>query len=195
MRRRKQVPDDFRLTALSALLWYLGDGSLVRKSTKQTSQVITFATHSFPLVGLTNTLKPQLVDILCCASNEVVIQGDRRVVGYPVCGHEIRIPSRYVPRWLQFIGPCPVSSYRYKWDYREGERRLWLEDEIELLRKYWGRIPHVVICTGLGVSYEQARTVAQRQCGIHRGYSNSGKPLNPRPGAEQQFQRDLRTIK
>lgn len=194
---RKQIPVGFRLTPLSGLLWYLGDGSLVRKSTRETSQVITLATHCFPLTRLRDTLKPQLAHILRCESDEVAIRPDPRVEGYPLYGYEIQIPARYVPRWLRFIGPCPeaVPSYRYKWDYREGVRRRWLRDELDLLGKYWGRIPHDAICTGLDVTLEQARYAAQRRCGVHKGYSNSGKPLRPRSGAEQRFQRDLRTTK
>jgi hypothetical protein len=194
---RKQIPDDFRLTPLSGRLWYLGDGSLVRKSTRETSQVISFATHGFPLAGLKDTLKPQLVQVLRCRSDEVAIRPDPRVNGYPLYGHAITIPARYVPRWLRFIGPCPeaVSSYRYKWDYREGERRRWLADELDILREYWGRIPHGVICAGLGVTLEQARYAAQRRCGVHRGYSNSGRPLRPRSDADQRFQRELRATK
>jgi len=195
--RSKQIPDGFKITPLSGLLWYLGDGSLVRKSTKEASQVVRLATHCFPLRGLRDTLKPQLVCILRCKSDEVVIHADQRVQGYPSSGYEIYIPARYVPRWLAFIGPCPeeVPSYQYKWDYRGGVRRLWLSDELDLLRKYWGRIPHAEICTGLGVTYEQARYPAQRHCGIHKGYSNSGKPLMPSSHANQQFQRDLRALR
>jgi len=193
---RKQVPNDFRLTSLSGLLWYLGDGSLVHKSTGETSQVIRFATHDFPLESLEAVLKPQLVRILQCKSDEVVIRPDRRVKGYPLFGYEIYVPSRYVPRWLRFIGPCPeeVAAYQYKWDYRGCVRRRWLADELESLRKYWGRIPHAAICTALGVTYEQARYAAQRTLGIHKGYSNSGKPLKPSTGATQQLRRDLRAI-
>jgi len=193
----KQIPDGFRLTPLSGLLWYLGDGSIVRKSTKERSQVIRFATNGFALAGLTDILKPQLVDILGCKGNEITIPPDRRVRGYPMSGYAISVPARYVPRWLQFIGPCPeaVPSYRYKWDYRKTVRRLWRKDELDLLGKYWGRIPHATICNGLGVTYEQARYPAQRYLGIHKAYSNSGKPLRPDPGADQRFQRDLRALK
>jgi hypothetical protein len=193
----KRIPDGFRLKPLSGLLWYLGDGCLVRKSTRETSQVIHFSTHCFPLTDLRDRLKPQLVRILRCESNEVVLQADPRVAGYPLYGHAMCIPARYVPRWLRFIGPCPetIPSYQYKWDYRDGVRRRWLSDELDLLREYWGRIPHVVICTGLGVTYEQARYAAQRRCGIHKGYSNSGKPLLPSSGRKQQFRRDLRATK
>jgi len=194
---RKQIPDGFRLTPLSGLLGYLGDGSLVRESTRETSQVVRFATHDLPLTGLKGVLKPQLVQILRCESSAISIRRDRRVQGYPQYGYEIYVPSRYVPRWLQFIGPLPetVPSYQYKWDYRGCVRRRWLGDELDFLRKYWGRIPWVTICNGLDVTYAQARYAAQRRCGIHKGYSNSGKPLKSSRGVKQQFQRDLRAIK
>jgi hypothetical protein len=194
---RKQIPKGFRLSPLSGLLWYLGDGSLVSKSTTGTSQVIRFATHDLPLSRLTDTLIPQLVQILHCEGNEVVTNRDKRVQGYPEYGFEIYVPSRYVPKWLQFIGPCPetVTSYRYKWDYRHDRvRKRWLKDEIDFLREYWGRVHHDMICTGLNVTYEQARTVARRRCGLRREYSGSGKPLRL-VGVEQQFQSDLDLLK
>lgn len=115
--RQKQIPDDFRLTRLSGLLWYLGDGSIVRKTTNECSQVVSLATHSFALTGSTDILKPQLVDILRCKNDEIAIHPERRLKGYPLSGYEIRIPARYVPGWFHFIGQCPeaVPSYRYKW--------------------------------------------------------------------------------
>jgi len=48
--------------------------------------------------------------------------------------------TRYVPRWLQFIGPCPetIKSYQYKWAYHNDRvRKRWLRDEIDFLEKYW----------------------------------------------------------
>ena len=87
---RKQIPRGFRLTPLSGLLWYLGDGSLVSKSTSETSQVIRFATHDLPLSRLTDVLIPQLVHILRCEPDEVATLRDKRVQGYPEYGSEIR---------------------------------------------------------------------------------------------------------
>lgn len=194
---RKQIPKGFRLTPLSGLLWYLGDGSLVRKSTRETSQVIRFATHDLPVSGLLGTLIPQLVQILHCDRNEIATNSNKRVQGYPEYGFEIYIPARYVPRWLQFIGPCPeaITSYRYKWDYRDdGVRKRWLKDELDFLEEYWGRLDHDTICAGLNVTYEQARYAAQRRCGFHRAYSNSGTPLRI-DRAGRRFQKDLYALK
>jgi hypothetical protein len=194
---RKRIPEGFRLTPLSGLLWYLGDGYLVQKSTRETSQVIRFATHDLPLSGLVGTLIPQLVRILRCERNEIATHRDKRVQGYPEYGFEICIPARYVPRWLQFIGPCPesVTSYRYKWAYRdERVRKRWLKDELDFLQEYWGRLHHDKICAALNVSYEQARYAAQKRCGLHRAYSNSGKPLQI-DGGEQRFRKDLHRFK
>jgi hypothetical protein len=191
---RKRIPVDLVLTPLSALLWYLGDGSLTQDLNGKTSQVLTLATHAFAFKSLQRTLKPQLVEILSCRKHDIALEPDRRVRGYPRCGYQIRIPARYVPRWLRFIGSCPVLSYSYKWNVRPRIRRLWLENEIEFLRRCWGRIPHRLICDALSVSYEQARTVAQRRLGIHRGYSNSGKSVRGSGAMDfQQLLADLRS--
>ncbi len=194
---RKRIPEGFRLTPLSGLLWYLGDGSLVRKSKRETSQVIRLATHDLPVSGLIGTLIPQIVGILRCERNEIATPRDKRAQGYPEYGFEVCIPARYVPRWLRFIGPCPetVASYRYKWDYREDRvRKRWLRDELDFLRKYWGRLSSDRICAGLSVTYEQARYAAQRRCGFRRAYSNSGKPLRV-GGPWHRFQKDLSALK
>jgi len=89
---RKRIPDAFRLTPVSGLLWYLGDGSLVRKSSRETSQVIRFATHDLPVSGLVGTLLPQLAQVLRCGPNEIAIRRDRRTQGYPEYGFEIYVP-------------------------------------------------------------------------------------------------------
>lgn len=186
---RKTIPQDFRLSPLSGLLWYIGDGSLVKKSTKERSQVVRFATHDLPRSGLVRILRPQLAKILCSEAEEIRINRDRRS-RYKQYGYEIYLPSRYVPRWLRYIGKCPVPSYRYKWCYKKGVRKMWLKDELDLLMKYWGRVEHKQICRHLGVSYEQARYAAQKRCGIRRGYSESGKPLWPRVSLEKQLERE-----
>ncbi len=60
-------------------------------------------------------------------------------------------------------------------------RRLWLKDELDFLLKYWRRLHHSRICVGLNVTYEQARYAAQKRCGIHKAYSNSGQSLRSIP--------------
>ena len=110
---RKTIPRAFRLTPRAGLLWYLGDGGLTKKSTVETSQVIRFATHDFPYSRLSEILVPQLTAILHADLNEIVLQGDKRIQGYPEVGYEIIVPARYVPRWLQYIGPCPQSIRSY----------------------------------------------------------------------------------
>lgn len=137
------------------------------------------------------------IQILRCEPNEVGTRRDKRVQGYPEYGFEIYIPARYVPRWLQFIGPCPqtITSYRYKWDYREDRvRKRWLNDELNFLRQYWGRLPYDRICAGLNVTFEQARGAVRRRCGFRRTYSNSGK-VSRIEGVEERFQNDLDELK
>jgi hypothetical protein len=141
-----------------------------------------------------HTLRPEISEVLGSDVSEIRINRDSRS-RYKEYGYEIYIPSRYVPRWLGYIGKCPVPSYRYKWDYREGIRKLWLKDEIAVLCKYWGRIDHKKITEALGVSYEQAHSAAGRYCGLGRAYSNRHRPLKPEPKLEKQLSRDILRLK
>jgi hypothetical protein len=190
---RKAIPSNFRLTPLAALVWYLGDGSLVRKTSRDLSQTVRLATHDLPKPGITKVLIPQISTILDAKISDVVVNRDRRS-RYKEYGFEIYIPSRYVSRWLSYIGKCPVSSYRYKWDWKPTLRKMWRKDELELLRRYWGRVEHEKICTALNVTFEQARKAAKNHWGFARSYSRSGVPLKRDPRLASQLIRDARGI-
>lgn len=101
----KHIPNDLKLTSTNCLIWYLGDGSLTKYSTKS-SQRIYFATNSFMEEEIQDILIPQLKDF------EPTIQLNNR---QPV----LFIPRRKILDFLNFIGPCPVEAYRHKWDYVE----------------------------------------------------------------------------
>jgi hypothetical protein len=190
---RKTIPSNFRLAPVSALIWYLGDGSLVRKTSADLSQPVRLATHDLPKTGITKILKPQISAILDAYMDDIVVTRDKRS-RYKEYGFEIYIPSRYVQRWLSFIGKCPVASYRYKWDWKPTLRKLWRKDELELLRKYWGRVEHERICDALNVTYEQARQAAKIHWGFKRSYSRSGVPLKRDARLANQLIRDAQTI-
>jgi len=95
---KKIVPKDITLTPLVCRQWYIGDGSL-RHPTK--SYNIEFATCGFS-VDDTEFLKLKF-----------------KVIGFDVtiqpAGNRISIKKRDVKRFLEYIGPCPIECYEYKW--------------------------------------------------------------------------------
>jgi hypothetical protein len=98
-KRVKQPPEDVRLTPLSVMMWYLGDGSVV---VKKGSIVVRLSTDGF-LPEKVEMLVKKMNDIgiLCHRSNE----------------NRININARGVPAFFNLIGrKSPVSSYNYKFD-------------------------------------------------------------------------------
>ena len=101
----KHIPNDLKLTSTVCLIWYLGDGNL-RKYDVNDSQRICFATNCFLKEEINDILLPQLKDF-----EAIVNESSQKQK--PL----IIIPRRKVPDFLEYIGPCPVNSYLYKWDY------------------------------------------------------------------------------
>lgn len=96
----KIVPQDVRITPLSTLLWYLGDGSL------SNGQVITLATCSFSNHEIDNILIPKL--------KEHGIHGSR---GYR---NVICISTDTSKNFFKLIGEkSPIACYDYKFDLKE----------------------------------------------------------------------------
>ena len=96
---KKQPPDDVRITPLSVMLWYLGDGSLVK--TKD-SVTIRLSTDSF-------TKKKNEMLVLKLRDNGIKskVNSDNR----------IRIDNNSIPAFFGFIGrSSPVGCYQYKFD-------------------------------------------------------------------------------
>lgn len=94
----KIVPEDFQLTPISALHWYVGDGCLRRKS-----PAITLCTDCFD----TQSIRKLMMELANCgftANPEPHRKGFR-----------IRLGAGEVSNWLSWIGPCPVPSMEYKW--------------------------------------------------------------------------------
>ena len=92
----KRVPPDVRITPISILLWYLGDGSLTYIEDCNT-YVVRFATCAFPIEDIENILMPKLTrlglecsrdtsknDIRICASSIVSFSPDTRAAA--ACG-------------------------------------------------------------------------------------------------------------
>lgn len=103
----KEVPADFQLTPVSALHWYIGDGSLDRDRPK-----ITLCTDGFSYTSIGHLLE------------ELVRCGFRPTVTTRVNGHRrIRLGAEDAARWLSWLGPCPVPKLAHKWRLKESTRR------------------------------------------------------------------------
>jgi hypothetical protein len=92
--RKKIVPDDFILTPVNALHWYLGDGHL------DNSHGIILCTESFTMQD-----SLRLIDRLRSVGIRSSMKKKR-----------ILIPNKWVFEFLKFIGSCPVRGMLYKWD-------------------------------------------------------------------------------
>jgi hypothetical protein len=98
---KKVVPVDLVLTPATCLLWYIGDGSLCK-----TAQHITLYTNGFNVED---------VDFLTKKLNELDFESFKILDNQQ---YGIRIPRRKVQKFLNYIGPCVVKCYSYKWNYR-----------------------------------------------------------------------------
>jgi hypothetical protein len=97
----KQPPDDVRITPLSVMMWYLGDGSLVVNEQKNTV-MLRLSTDGFSeerVEFLAGKLRDQGI---ACHRN-----GDNR----------IQVEARGIAAFFDFIGrESPVKCYAYKFD-------------------------------------------------------------------------------
>lgn len=172
---QKHIPDDLMLTPTVLKYWYLGDGSIVRRSpNSQISQVITISSYDLPRSQLEHVIQPQLSKFRI----KTKIYADLRKVKGEY-GYVLVIPDRYVPRFLQLIGDCPVRCYRYKWAYQPHKGKRFLPDEDEILTQYWGKINYSYILEVLGCKYHQARKRVERlrkRFDIPE-YHKSGRPI------------------
>jgi hypothetical protein len=101
----KIVPRDLELTSLTCLLWYIGDGNLnsgkhiILYTNGFTYNDVYFLTQKLNELGFESSIQNKK-----SRENKLPI---------------IYIPRRTVKRFLEYIGPCPVQCYSYKWDNKE----------------------------------------------------------------------------
>lgn len=104
----KIVPADIVLTPAMALHWFLGDGSTHKVAKDTHNSILELDTHGFTSADL---------DILCeqlSGFNAYYRNGN--VGDDPDKGRAIFIPAPDAPRFLEWIGDCPVEVYTYKWN-------------------------------------------------------------------------------
>ena len=127
---KKQPPNDVRITPLSVMMWYLGDGSLVINETANTV-VVRLSTDGF---------LPERVEFLVKRLNDIGITCHRNN------DNRIMIGSRGVPAFFDFIGrKSPVACYDYKFDlpeWRLTSKRM--KDVSDELGVSYNRLSHLV---------------------------------------------------
>ena len=103
----KKIPEDVKLTPLSVLLWYLGDGYLDTKWGN-----IFLYTNSFDVMDVKRVVELLQTKNIRCKFSWARNQGTYKR-DYPV----IYISSKNTPSFFEFIGvQSPVKCYDYKFD-------------------------------------------------------------------------------
>jgi len=117
---KKIVPRDLKLTPLVCRQWYIGDGYLHHRKGGKPS--ITLYTNAFP-VGDVEWLVEKL--------KEFGFKSTRNP-----SNNTIAISAYSTKAFLDYIGPCPVKEYEYKWDY--DKKIVYNEQEFkERYREYY----------------------------------------------------------
>lgn len=104
---KKIVPRDIKLTPSMIRQWYVGDGSLILDSTRP---AINLGTCGFPVLDV-----EWLVEQLIKLGFKTTRQSGNNT---------IRISVFSTQEFLDYIGPCPVSCYQYKWNYLEKKKEV-----------------------------------------------------------------------
>jgi len=99
----KKLPLNLRLTPLICRQWYIGDGSLV---INLRSNHISLSTQGF---------KAGEVDLLIEKLKELNFITTKQK------DNGIRILTASTPDFLNYIGPCPIKCYKYKWELQRSE--------------------------------------------------------------------------
>lgn len=102
----KHLPHNLILTPLTCLIWYIGDGGLLKNGGGR-SENIKLSTHCFLKEEQEQILLPQLTQF-----EASLMAADKNKEQY-----YIYIPHRKEKEFLEYIGTCPFSDYEYKWNY------------------------------------------------------------------------------
>lgn len=101
----KHLPDDLKLTPLTCLIWYIGDGGICHS---KRSEYIKLSTHCFLKEEQEKILLPQLKQF---EATLMKVSGTQQ--------YYIYIPHRKEKEFLNYIGNCPFEDYKYKWNIAE----------------------------------------------------------------------------
>ena len=107
---KKHIPFDLKLNPMICLLWYIGDGGLL---TLKNSQQIKLSTNSFCFEEQQNILIPQLSEF------DAYVRKYDKFKHQDIQQYVLIIPRKHIKDFLGYIGKCPFSDYKYKWNYIE----------------------------------------------------------------------------
>jgi len=105
---KKIVPKDLGLNPTMARQWYIGDGGLYSQAGGR--PYIAFSTCTFD--------KPSIDHLL-----EELRGKGFKVNHWPSC-NKIGMSVYSVKDFLNWIGPCPIDCYQYKWDYQDNRKSV-----------------------------------------------------------------------
>lgn len=152
---RKVVPRDLQLSPECVLNWFLCDGSC---SPTRGSAQLMLCTDAFPADDL---------DFLRGLLSGVGVEAN-------TCGPRLRVRQNSVARFYDYIGPCPVTCFAYKWvsdDLRHPPRNVDLRPHYAAIRNLYvinGWSCHH-IAQKFGTTYWSIRYVLKSHFGIRFG--------------------------
>lgn len=96
---KKIIPNNIKLTNITCLFWYVGDGGLVQNYVKKETSYLKLSTQSFTANDIDTILLPQLVEFNAYRYDNLIF-----------------IPRIKIDKFLSFIGNCPIPEYSHKWN-------------------------------------------------------------------------------
>jgi hypothetical protein len=97
----KIVPCDIDLTPLVCRQWYIGDGNLSFAPSKNGRRYIRLSTDGFSVLD---------VEFLVYKLTTIGFLAKRQPARNIIC-----ISTDSTDKFLDYIGPCPIDCYKYKW--------------------------------------------------------------------------------
>ncbi len=130
---QKIIPRDLELTPLTCNRLYIDDGSL-RSDLKS---------HSLAICIYTDDFLEDDVDFLIEKFNEQGIGATKESAGIKRkrddgSRYRIKMHGPVVIEFLNYIGECPVESYKYKWDIKTYQNRTVLCSQCSNIIEEWG---------------------------------------------------------
>ena len=97
---KKVIPSGIKLTPTVIRQWYIGDGTLARSPRPYYKPYMKIAACAFPINNVAKAVK---------AINNLGIRARHHTRNI------IYISPKSAQDFLDYIGPCPVDCYKYKW--------------------------------------------------------------------------------
>ncbi len=131
---QKVIPSDMRLTPLTCNRWYIDDGSIRARTTS--------GIQSLELTLCTDDFLENDVDSLVEQLKNHNIHPRKRIIGKRTRDDnnkcQIFMYGSVVVDFLDFIGECPIEHYRYKWDIKTYQKRIYNCRQCSSTMAEWG---------------------------------------------------------